>query len=341
MQVLLLKTSSMGDLIHTLPALTDASRAIPGITFDWVVEKGFADIPTWHPTVNRVIPVSIRRWRKNVFSSVTRSEWRAFRQQLKQQRYDLILDAQGLVKSACLALFAEGRRAGLNFKSAREPLASLFYQQKADVNFYQHAVVRMRSLFAQALGYELPQQAPDFGLDREQFAPLEKPEKYIVFLHGTTWVTKQWPQEYWASLASLATQSGYRVKMSGGHRDEAALAAYLIDKGAAVDVIPQLDIPGMAKLLANANGAVAVDTGFGHLAAALGLPIVSIYGPTNPEFTGAIGNASIQLKAEFPCAPCFSRTCHFKGEQDVSPACYVTQKPIKVWQAMLRAMAKS
>src|SRR3990167_8502552 len=100
MRVLSIKTSSMGDLIHTFPALTDAGKAIPGITFDWVVEDVFAAIPTWHPLVNKVIPVALRRWRKGIFSSETRAGWRQLRQTMHAQDYDLVLDAQGLVKSA-------------------------------------------------------------------------------------------------------------------------------------------------------------------------------------------------------------------------------------------------
>src|SRR3990167_6070327 len=153
MRVLLIKTSSMGDIIHTLPALTDASNAIPGIQFDWVCEDVFADLCKQHPAVKEVIPIALRRWRKGILSSETRNGWTEMRKRLRHEQYDLVLDAQGLIKSAFLTLFANGARAGLDFSSARESFASFFYKQKHEVNFYQHAVVRMRSLFSQALGY--------------------------------------------------------------------------------------------------------------------------------------------------------------------------------------------
>jgi heptosyltransferase-1 len=206
MKVLLIKTSSMGDLIHTLPALTDAGHALPGIRFDWVVEDSFTDIPAWHPLVDKVIPVALRRWRKGVFSRATRTAWSDLRKELRANEYDLVLDAQGLVKSAFITLFTRGMNAGLDWGSAREPLASLVYQRKCTVNFYQHAVVRMRSLFSQALDYPLPETAPDFGLDRRQFnhvsAAMKAEGKYIVFLHGTTWTSKQWPESCWIKLAA-------------------------------------------------------------------------------------------------------------------------------------------
>ena len=102
MRVLLVKTSSLGDVIHTLPALTDAQRAIPGIQFDWVVEEGFAEIPAWHPAVAQVIPVAIRRWRKHPLQTLRSGEWRRFKARLRETHYDLVIDAQGLLKSAWL-----------------------------------------------------------------------------------------------------------------------------------------------------------------------------------------------------------------------------------------------
>jgi heptosyltransferase I len=338
MRVLLIKTSSMGDIIHTLPALTDADNAIPNITFDWVVEDSFAEIPPWHPRVANVIPIALRRWRKGMFSRDTRAGWGRLRKQWHEQHYDLILDAQGLIKSAFLALFAKGVRVGLDFNSAREALASLAYQRKYTVNFYQHAIVRMRSLFSQALRYDLPDTEPDFGLDRQLFQQASRHEsdheKYIVFLHGTTWTTKQWPETYWMQLADLAAQTGYRVKISGGNAEEVERAERIATYSTAVDVMPRLSILEMATLLANAKAAVAVDTGFGHLAAALNVPTISLYGPTNPVYTGALGKSSIHLAANFSCAPCLGRVCTYKEISAIAPACYAMLPPARVWEAV-------
>ncbi len=331
MRVLLIKTSSMGDIIHTLPALTDAARAIPGIKFDWVVENTFADIPHWHPAVERVIPVALRRWRKGIFSAETRKGWRQLRKDLSHHQYDLILDAQGLVKSAFLTFFASGLRAGLDFKSAREPLSACAYQKKLRVDFYQHAIHRMRSLFALALGYSMPSSAPVFGLQKLNFAPVIADNNYLVFLFGTTWTSKQWPETYWSQLAELAGASGYRCKMSGYGTDEIEQAKRMAARSHFIDIVPDLDIKSMAGLLAHASGVVAVDTGFAHLAAALDVPTVSLYGATNPLYTGAEGKLSQQLAVDFPCAPCLSRTCHYRKPSEVTPACYASLPAQKVW----------
>jgi heptosyltransferase-1 len=324
----------MGDLIHTLPALTDAGFAIPGIRFDWVVEDSFSEIPAWHPLVDRVIPVALRRWRKGVFSKETRAEWGALRSTLQSREYDLVLDAQGLMKSAFLSWFAKGTRAGLDFSSARESLASLAYQKKHTVNFYQHAVMRMRSLFSLALGYELPTTPPIFGVDKKQFQTSGPTEDYMVFLHGTTWPSKLWPEEYWQDLARKVEQRGWRVKISGGNDDEVARAQRIAAGNSAVDVMPRLTIKQMATLLAGARSAVAVDTGFGHLSAALDVPTVSIYGSTNAEYTGALGQSSVLLSANFPCSPCLSRICTYRAPSAVTPACYGTVPPAKVWEVL-------
>jgi len=335
MRVLLIKTSSMGDLIHTFPALTDAGKAITNIKFDWLVEPGFADIPRWHPLVENVIPVPLRKWRKNIVASDTRQEIQQLRQQLHTQQYDVILDAQTLVKSALLTFLAKGERVGLDFRSAREPLASFAYQRKCKVNFYQHAIVRMRELFSQALYYPLMNTAPEFGLSipchpRESGDPFISQENYLVFLPGTTWTTKKWPEQYWIELAKLVNDAGYRVKISGGNTDEIAQAKRIADACENVDALPRLNITEMANLMVNAKSVVAVDTGFGHLAAALNVPTVSLYGPTNPDYTGALGTHSLHIKANFPCAPCLKHTCSYKKKSLVTPACFATITPLSV-----------
>lgn len=339
MHILLIKTSSMGDLIHTLPALTDASFARSGIQFDWVVEESFVEIPRWHPSVAQVIPIALRRWRKNLLASQTRQEWHSLRTRLRERKYDYIIDAQGLVKSAFLGFFAKGTRVGLDWRSAREALASLAYQRQCTVNFYQHAVHRMRSLFALALGYPLPTQEADFGIDKHQFIQGEKEEApYLVFLHGTTWDTKLWPEPYWIELAQLAESAGLRIKISGGNDEEVARAERIAMASKAVDVMPRLSIGKMAVLLARAKGAVAVDTGLGHLAAALSVPTVSLYGATEPAYTGALGKHSIHLAAQFACSPCLNRTCRYQGEAACQPACYATLSPLTAWSALRRIL---
>jgi len=310
-RVLLIKTSSLGDVVHALPALTDAQRAIPGIQFDWVVEEGFAEIPAWHPAVAQVIPVAIRRWRKNLLQTLRTGEWRRFKERLRETRYDLVIDAQGLLKSAWLTRYVKAPVAGLDRDSAREPMASRFYDRRYTVPRDQHALERVRQLFAQALGYALPQAIGDYGLDRAQLAaPGEEP--YLLFLHGTTWPSKHWPEAYWRELAERMSAFGWAIRLPWGNAEEKARAERIADGIAGASVLPRLNLGGVAKVIAGARACVAVDTGLGHLAAALDVPSISLYGPTLPGRVGAYGRSQVHLCATGPNAgkgnrhiPCF------------------------------------
>jgi heptosyltransferase-1 len=352
MKVLIIKTSSMGDVIHTLPALTDAGKAIPGITFDWLVEENFAEIPRWHPLVNKVIPVAWRRWRKKIFSAATRAEWKDFFINLRANQYDLVIDAQGLVKSAFFSRLAKGRKVGYGWRSARESLASLLYRRKYTVARGQHAITRTRQLFSQALGYALPDTIPDYGIDRQRFVANAAAEPYLVFLHATTWDTKHWPEIYWMELAQRANQAGYCVKLPWGNPAEHERAQRIAASCERSEVLPRLDLMGVARVLAGAKAIVAVDTGLGHLSAALAVPTVSLYGPTNPVLSGALGKSQVHLSAVFTCAPCLSKECTYQGDSPLNdssslkllsplksasplyPPCFISLGPLTVWGAL-------
>lgn len=331
MKVLIVKTSSMGDIIHTLPALTDAGKMIPGITFDWVVEEAFAEIPAWHPLVNKVIPVALRRWRKQLMTRKTWQEWNNFRNVLRATSYDLIIDAQGLLKSAFITLNAKGNRVGFNAYSARESLAAIFYRKTFFVEKKnQHAISRLRHLFAQALGYVTPTQVPHYGLDRTRLKN-SGDENYLVFLHGTTWATKHWPESSWIELTKIAAAKGLEIKLPWGNKTEEERAQRIAAVSEKASVLPRQDLLGMAKILAGAQAVVAVDTGLLHLTAGLGVPAVSLYGPTNPTLSGALGSSQVHLAASFPCAPCLRRECIYDKKQRKAPPCFATLTPTRVW----------
>ena len=311
MRVLIIKTSSLGDVIHTLPALTDAAHALPGIRFDWVVEEGFAEIPSWHPAVDQVIPVAIRRWRKNLWQTLKSGEWKAFKQRLRARKYDLVIDAQGLVKSAWLTRYVKAPVAGLDRYSAREGWASRFYDRRLSVATGQHAVERVRQLFAMALAYDLPEGIGNYGLDLERLQ-LPPAAPYVVFLHGTTWATKHWPEAYWRELAERMGHLGMAVKLPWGSPAEKARADRIAQGLRNAEVLPRLNLAGVAKVLAGAQACVAVDTGLGHLAAALDVPTVSLFGPTNPGLTGAYGRSQVHMASDFSCAPCLQKKCTYQ-----------------------------
>jgi heptosyltransferase-1 len=289
MRVLVIKTSSLGDVIHTLPALTDAARVIGDITFDWAVEEAFAEIPAWHPAVDQVIPVAIRRWRKQPLESLRGVEWKRCKRALTRHHYDAVIDAQGLIKSAWLSRFVQAPRWGYDNKSAREPLATLAYHHKVPVSWDLHAVERIRHLFAHALRYRVPTETGSYGLLTEELTGNGEKEKTIIGLHGTARDEKLWPEEHWCELASLAAGAGYRVSLPWGSDSEHERAERIAKIDPAVFVLPRLNLKTLAALLHRSSGVVAVDTGLGHLSAALGVPAISMYGPTSPARVGTYG----------------------------------------------------
>lgn len=303
MRILVIKTSSMGDVIHALPALTDASRALPNVTFDWVVEEAFAEIPSWHPAVAEVIPVAIRRWRKSLFTTRNSTEWRQFKTHLRKHHYDLVIDCQGLLKSAWLGSLLKAPVAGMDKQSVRESVATFFYRQRYNIPKRMHAVERIRLLFAKALNYEKPESRGDYNIDRRRFcgSTLESPN--IVFLHATAREDKLYPEAYWRDLAQRLTAEGYRIRLPWGEEHERQRAQRIAEGIDRVEVLPRLNLHGVACVLAQASAVVAVDTGLGHLSAALNIPTLTLYGPTDPDLVGTYGENQFHLCAENMRAP--------------------------------------
>ncbi len=296
MRVLIVKTSSMGDVLHTLPALTDAMQAIPGIRFDWVVEEGFAQIPTWHAAVDRVIPVAIRRWRKAWFSAPIKAERKAFREAVQAERYDAIIDAQGLVKSAALVTrLARGVKHGLDWHSAREPLASLFYNRRHHIAKQQHAVERTRELFAKSLGYAKPETQGDYAIARHFAVADTAHPPYAILLHATTRDDKHWPESRWRELLELMQPTGIHIKLPWGAEHERQRAERMAAGFDHVEVLPKLSLAQVAAQLAGAQTVVSVDTGLSHLTAALDRPNITLFGPTDPGLIGGYGKNQHQV----------------------------------------------
>jgi heptosyltransferase-1 len=281
MRLLIVKTSSLGDVIHTLSAVTDASRAVPGLACDWLVEEAYREVPSWHPAIRRVIPCALRRWRRAPLAAWRSGEWSAFRADLRRDAYDLVLDSQGLVKSALLAVQARGPVAGRTFGSAREPLAALFFRYRIPVDVAgQNEVGQARQLYARALGYEQPATPPDFGIDAGRF-PRRDAAAYAVLVHGAGWATKLWPEDRWQALGRQIASAGVKVKLPWGSDQERARAER-IAAACGGEVLPRLELGPVAELLAGARFVVGLDTGLTHLAVALGVRTVALYGPTTP-----------------------------------------------------------
>jgi heptosyltransferase-1 len=288
--ILFIKTSSLGDVIHHMPALTEARRQRPDDRLVWLVEEAFVPLVRLHPAVDDVIPVAWRRWRKSLFAPDTWREILASRRQIGTSRYDVVIDCQGLLRTGVISSFARGTRHGYDRQSIKEPLASSFYDVRHRVGRELHAVDRNRILTGRALGYE-PQGAPDFGLDR---ARLTSPgNRYAVFLHATAQAQKQWPEENWIALGK--TLSGLDILLPWGTENERLRSERIATALPNAHVPARQPLDSVAKLIAGAEFVVGVDTGLLHLAAALGVPLVAIFAGSQPSLTKPVGNGKLTV----------------------------------------------
>ncbi|MDP4301994.1 lipopolysaccharide heptosyltransferase I [Leptothrix discophora] len=293
-RILVVKTTSMGDVVHALPAVSDIARAHPGAVIDWLVEAPFAAIPAAHPAVCKVMPVAWRKWRKSLGKPETRAAIAALRRELQAERYDLVIDFQGLLKSVLWAVQAHGPRAGYDWHSIREPLASLFYAHKASVSRDAHAVVRNRALAADHLGYARPTDTPDFGL-KPPVSSWQAPKPYAVLIPCASRPEKLWPEDRWAHLARRIRGLGWTPVILWGSPAEQALAQRLAEGSDAGAVVPPfLSVADAGAVLAGARVVVGLDTGFTHLAAAHARPTVGIYCDHEPGLAGVTGSGHVR-----------------------------------------------
>jgi heptosyltransferase-1 len=289
--VLFIKTSSLGDVIHHMPAVTEARLRRPGARFAWVVEQAFAPLVRLHPAVDTVIPVAARDWRLAPHRPAT---WRAvmdFQRALRSHRYDEVIDTQGLFfKSALIAWLARGRRHGYDRDSVRERAAAWLYDVRHRVARNQHAIARNRMLTGRALGY-VPEGPPDFGLDRARVAgPSDRP--YGMLLHATARPDKEWPETHWRALAEAL---GRRIDLVVPYGTQAERARALRIASGTARVPERQPLDAMARLIAGARFVVGVDTGLLHLAAALGVPLVAIFAASEPGLTGPMGQGPMRV----------------------------------------------
>ncbi len=320
----------MGDVIHALPAVTEAHRRCPTLQLDWVVEAAFVPLVTRHPQVRHVIPFHGRRWRHQVWRQPARvrQELGEFWRQLRRERYDWVLDTQGLLKSALIALMARGPRAGFSRNTAREWLAATVYRRAFPVAREQHAIQRQRQLFAGLLGDDAPADGVvDYGWHRDHFAG-ETHDLWL--LHGTTWPSKQWPLAQWRRLATLATAAGWRVRIPAANDAEQTTAEAIAAGLSGVTVLPRGNLDELLTQLATARAVVGVDSGLLHAAAALNRPAVGLYGPTAPGLTASVSDRHTAISADFACAPCLRRRCPL-GEP---PPCWATVSADAVWATL-------
>jgi heptosyltransferase-1 len=291
--VLFIKTSSLGDVIHHMPAAAEARQRRADARFAWVVEEAFAPLVRLHPAVDEVIPVASRRWRRAPLAVSTWPDMRKFVHNMRTRSYDEVIDTQGLLRTALITRLARGRRHGYDRRSIREPLASWFYDVRHEVSRARHAIARNRALTGAALGY-VPDGEIDFGLDRASLArPAVLP--YAILLHATARPSKEWPEERWIALGRSLSTRGLELLLPWGSETEKLRSARIAAGIPGARVLDRQSLDIVARRIAGAQLVIGVDTGLLHLAAALGVPLVGIFVGSEPGLTGPMGRGPIAI----------------------------------------------
>ncbi|TYZ49015.1 lipopolysaccharide heptosyltransferase I [Ralstonia solanacearum] len=300
MRVLIVKVSSLGDVVHCTPVVADILRAHPGAEIDWVVEEGFAGIVRIVRGVQDVIPFALRRWRKSLAFGATWGEMAAFRRALRAKPYDVVLDTQGLIKTALVAaqarLAPNGFVAGLGNRTdgaGYEPLARLFYQREVHMEPRVHVVERSRRMVAEALGYAVPETI-DFGLQPPASLPFALPRPYVALVHATSRADKGWPQDAWVDLARELLARDYALALPWGSETERrtseaireAIVAAVPGTLGRIVIPPRMSLPDVTAFLDQSTAVVGVDTGLVHIAAAMCKPTVALYNFSTSWRTG-------------------------------------------------------
>jgi heptosyltransferase-1 len=279
--LLLVRLSSLGDVLHTFPAATDIRRERPDAVLHWAVEEAYVPLVRLHPGVSRIVPVALRRWRREILRKSSWRELGALRAELGRSRFDAILDTQGLLKSAIVAKMARGPVHGFGPRTAREPLAARFYDFRYEFAPADHKVERYREVAARALGYARA-APPDYGIEpppRPAFAP---GGPYCVLLHSTARAAKLWSEDAWRDLGRALEAKGVRCVLPWGSETEQSRSQRIAEGLAGALVPPRMTIDEAAGLIGGAKAVVGVDTGLMHLAAALRVPVVGVFCDSEP-----------------------------------------------------------
>lgn len=302
MRILITKLASMGDLIHLLPALSDAKKAIPSLSVDWVIDTAFHEIATWHPAVNNTILTNHRVWRSHLLHKASYRECRKAVSLIRKQTYDLVIDAQGNLKTALLNLCAKGPKGGWDGSSTPEWGSHFLYHHKAKTPKSIHALERLRHLLSHLLQYALPLHPPHYGLLRHKFRPpstfTPPSSPFLVFVPLASKKEKLWPEPFWQGLIQRAATLGLPILIPSGNQEETQ-RAHRLHIHPLVTPLPVMSLTEMAFILEKATAMVSLDTGLSHIAAALDTPNITLYGPTDPQLTGTVGKNQYWISASY------------------------------------------
>ena len=281
----------MGDLMHALPALTEAKEHIEDISFDWVVDTNFASVPSWHPSVDKIITTDHRNWKKQLFSKNSRKSLRSVINQINENNYDLVVDMQNNLKSAFISYLCKHDVVGLDSKSAREYPAHLAYSKRINVDKKLHAIERQKKLLGDALGYKYEQGPINYGASFNTFIKpnITLPDKYFVLVQNASWITKQWSIENWQQLILYLEDKGIVMLLPSGNLEELERAKEICSVSKKAQAIDLMSLDEIAYMVQHADFCICSDTGLAHLSALTGTPSITLYGPTKTSLIGTMG----------------------------------------------------
>lgn len=333
--------TSLGDIIHTFPAVKDVIDHFPQAQIDWVVEIPFEEIVNWNPAIRNIIVSHRPRWRKSRFSLGTLKEVWRFYKRVRQEKYDAIIDPQGRIKSAKAVFWAHGKKYGIDKNIITDPSATIVYNHTIKTDKYPHVINRTRELFARSLDYEFNLENIDYGLSQVNWTNHAVNKPYLIFLHGTTWESKHWPDPYWIELAKIATSNGYDVMLPWVTQSEHDRAQLIAENNSNVHILERMNLTEVSSYIAHASGVVGVDTGLAHIAAAVGTPTLALYGGSISWYTGVLGNFAKSIQSKYECSPCKQHDCSKqKSPDNLYPPCFIEITPQVVWQELTSLIEK-
>jgi len=311
--VLLIRVSSLGDVVQTFPAVTDMQRHVKELSLDWLVEEAYVPLMRLHAGVRRAIPFALRRWRKSRSLTTFCREFSELRRTLRGGCYDAVIDSQGLLKSVIPAMLARGPVYGFGPGTVREPFVARFYDHTFEFPPDVHRIWHYRGLAARAFGYA-PDEAIDYGLRKPARPGWIEAPRYVVLLHSTARSEKLWSEANWIEAGRWLASRGIVCVLPWGNDEERARAERLAKFIPDAQVAPQLRVDEAGALLAHATAVVGVDTGLMHLAVAFEVPVVGIYVATRPLHHGPLGRGPTAFRGGMGEAPTAAEVLDALGE---------------------------
>jgi len=344
-RTLIIKPSSMGDIVQALPVLTALKEACPQAHVSWLVARPFAGILEGHPRLDTVLRFDRRRFARFTLSATVAAEFIAFLHDLRRRRFTTVIDLQGLLRSGIFAL-ASGAPRRVGFREAREG-APLFYTDEVSIGHRDtHAVDRYLAV-ARRLGLAMPTATDHLPVSAEAREAIRgrlaeggigRDEPYIVVCAYARWPTKQWPPERFARvLDEMHSETGARAVLVGS-ADAIANARTIGERmhKRPIDLTNRTALKELVAVIAEARVMATNDSGPMHVAAAVGTPVVAIFGPTNPDRTGPYGPGHRVLAGRAACSPCYRRQCVY-GSGTAALLCLTNITPESVTEQLLEA----